>query len=72
MFDQVETFSSNSLHDKQMFDRLATLSHEHKAFQFWESGKKQPITSGISCVGLRGPRVLRYNFSRSRISAITH
>ena len=34
MFDQVQTFSSNILHYKQMFDHLATLSH--KAY---ESGK---------------------------------
>ena len=51
MFDQVQTFSSNILHYKQMFYLLATLSHKA-----CESRKKQPITSGISCVS-------RHNFS---------
>ena len=48
MFDQVQTFSSNILHCKQMFDcLLGTLSHKG-----YESGKNQPITSGVTCVDL--------------------
>ena len=45
MFEQVQTFSSNILHYKEMFYRLAILSHKT-----CYSGKKQPITSGVSCM----------------------
>lgn len=56
MFDQVHTFSSALLRFKQMLDRLATLLH--KAY---ERAKKQPITSGISCVS-------RHNFSGNTVT----
>ena len=52
MFNQVQTFLSKLFHYKQMFDRLVTMSHKANC----ESGKKQPITSGVYCVS-------RHNFS---------
>ena len=55
MFDQVETFSSNSLHYKQMFDCLATLSQKQNKAFFGKAGKSnqsQAVFPARDCVDL--------------------